>query len=83
MQIQTDPIFVRERLILSLSRECAISIMEVENLYKQEWERLSAQARLTEFLPVLVGRGVRDAIRIRKNLSTAREVGMAATAAGK
>lgn len=74
MRLQSNPILVQERMIQTLSLECATSIVEVERLYRQEWARLAAQARLTEFLPVLAGRGVRDVLRRRKRLAEVHHV---------
>lgn len=50
----------------SIARELHAPYAEVEHLYAQELERLAPQARITQFLGVIVGKRVRLRLRQRR-----------------
>jgi hypothetical protein len=53
-------------MIHYLANELGLPEPEVGRIYEQEFGRLSAQARVKDFLPLLVGRRVRDSLLDRQ-----------------
>jgi len=49
--------------IEALAREAQVPLEDVAQLYAREWAALTAMARITSFLPILVTRQVRAILR--------------------
>jgi len=51
----------------ALAREAQVPLEDVAQLYAREWAALTARARITSFLPILVTRQVRAILRQRSH----------------
>ena len=54
-----------QRAIEALAHEAQVPIEDVCQLYAREWAAIAAEARITQFLPILTLRQVRAILRHR------------------
>jgi hypothetical protein len=60
---------LHRQAIQALARETGISAEAVSSLYESVFARLKRRAKIRDFLPLLVGREVKDILLRRVNLS--------------
>lgn len=58
-----DPFAEHRGVIVKLSEELHVSLHEVTEIYQQQLDRLTAGARIQNFLPVLATRCTRSILR--------------------
>ncbi|TAM07491.1 MAG: DUF3562 domain-containing protein [Paraburkholderia sp.] len=58
---------VDEFIVQSIASDTDIPLETVSRMYAETWAEYSEGARITDYLPVLVARRVRDNLRRRKH----------------
>lgn len=59
---KTDPSEARAHLVAALARDLNVSIDEVDGVFREEFEQLSSQARVHQFVVTLAVRNTRGAL---------------------
>lgn len=67
--IKTDPSTLHRAAIESLAQESSLSVEVVREIYESELSNLESEARVTQFLPLITSRKVREVLRQRGTLN--------------
>jgi hypothetical protein len=63
--IKTDTSTLHRAAIESLAQESSVSVEVVREIYETELSTLESEARVTQFLPLITSRKVRELLRLR------------------